>query len=94
VVHIVPATTRRSFLTGGRSPAAFRVAITDQCLPHRFIHCQSCMDACPEQAIRFTPRLGGPPLPRIDAARCSGCGDCVGACPVSALVLAGTAANG
>jgi ferredoxin-type protein NapF len=90
----MPATTRRSFLTGGRSPATSRVAITDQCLPHRFIHCQSCMDACPEQAIRFTARLGGPPLPRIDAALCTGCGDCFTVCPVGALVLVSTAANG
>jgi ferredoxin-type protein NapF len=52
------------------------------------------MDACPEQAIRFTLRIGGPPLPQIDAARCTGCGDCFTACPASALVLVATVANG
>ncbi|MEJ0018383.1 MAG: 4Fe-4S dicluster domain-containing protein [Acetobacteraceae bacterium] len=83
--------TRRSLLSFGR-PAP--VAIADCCLARSFVHCQSCGDACPAQAIRFTPRLGGPPLPRITASLCTGCGDCVPVCPVGALALTVEAAHG
>jgi formate hydrogenlyase subunit 6/NADH:ubiquinone oxidoreductase subunit I len=33
----------------------------------------------------FPPTLGRVAAPAIDAARCTACGDCVGACPVAAL---------
>ncbi|HEY2620187.1 MAG TPA: 4Fe-4S dicluster domain-containing protein [Acetobacteraceae bacterium] len=79
------ATTRRSFLTLAR-PAP--VAIADTCLARQFVHCQSCADACPEQAISFTPRIGGPPLPGIVGARCTACGECLPSCPVSAIAVA------
>ncbi|MFI5270410.1 MAG: 4Fe-4S dicluster domain-containing protein [Chloroflexota bacterium] len=79
--------TRRAFLTG-RPNGESRVRASDACLARLGVHCQSCSDACPELAIRFTPRLGAPPLPVIAAAQCTGCGDCVGVCPVDALVLA------
>lgn len=85
-------TTRRGFLTARKRPPA-PVAIADTCLARQFVHCQSCADACPEQAIRFTPRLGGPPLPAIDAARCTACGECVAACPVDALSVTSGPAN-
>ena len=37
------------------------------------------------EAIRFSPRLGGPPRPEILDDRCTGCGACVRPCPVAAL---------
>ena len=61
------------------------VAIGTQCFAQRGIVCQSCGDACPESAIRFRPRLGGPALPEVAADRCSGCGACFAACPASAM---------
>jgi MinD superfamily P-loop ATPase len=79
------ATTRRLLLTGGRSRPIARVAISDACLARRYIHCQSCGDACAEQAISFAPRIGGPPLPTVAAAKCTGCGDCFTVCPASAI---------
>ena len=80
-------TTRRALLTGHAESEA-RIAITHHCLAKRNIHCQSCSDCCPEQAIRFTPRLGGPPLPIVVVSRCTGCGDCIAICPADALVFA------
>lgn len=68
--------------------------ISGQCLPRRGIACMSCRDNCPEDAIRFRPRAGGPFLPDIDAEACSGCGECVGACPVDAITLAATPSEG
>jgi ferredoxin-type protein NapF len=84
--------SRRSFLFG-EAKTLPPVAIADHCLARQFVHCQSCGDACSEQAIAFTPRFGGPPLPAIAAARCTGCGDCLATCPVNALALTAGAAR-
>jgi len=72
-----------------RSVAAFPhvAAIGADCFARRGIVCQSCGDACPETAIRFRPRLGGPALPEIASGRCSGCGACIAACPAQAVAV-------
>ncbi|MBK5565875.1 ferredoxin-type protein NapF [Ensifer sp. SSB1] len=62
-------------------------SIADTCLARRYVACQSCGESCPEQAIRFRPRIGGPFLPELDEAKCTGCGACLGGCPVSAIVV-------
>lgn len=59
----------------------------EHCLAAAGIHCETCRDACPEQAVRFTPRVGGPPRPEIRSDTCNGCGACVGACPADAISL-------
>jgi len=91
-VRIAMPTTRRFFLTGSEPRKSPRATIGPACLASRGVHCQCCADACPEQAIGFTPRLGGPPLPRLDADRCTGCGDCIASCPAGAIALAGAEA--
>lgn len=58
----------------------------DACLPRHGVVCSSCRDACPERAIAF-PLTTALPTPVIDAARCTGCGACVGVCPVDAITL-------
>ncbi|MDI9237461.1 ferredoxin-type protein NapF [Lysobacter sp. LF1] len=58
----------------------------DTCLPRRGVVCSSCRDGCPEHAIAF-PLTSRVPVPSIDAARCTGCGACVGLCPVDAISL-------
>ncbi|ANM07742.1 ferredoxin-type protein NapF (plasmid) [Rhizobium phaseoli] len=62
-------------------------AVGDACLAKRGITCQSCGEACPQQAIRFRPRIGGPFLPELRADVCNGCGGCIAGCPVSAITL-------
>lgn len=62
-------------------------AISDACLARQGVTCMSCRDACPEEAIRFAPRAGGPFLPVLDASLCSGCGACIAPCPTDAIVL-------
>lgn len=49
--------------------------------------CRSCGDVCEAAAIRFSPRVLGAALPEVLAERCTGCGDCVSACPAAAIVL-------
>lgn len=72
-----------------RSLPAFThvVAMSAACFAERGIVCQSCGDACPEGAIRFRPRLGGPALPSLDADRCTGCGACIATCPAEAIAV-------
>ena len=67
-------------------PWTLAASAGDACLPRHGVICSSCRDACPEKAIAF-PLTSRVPVPAIDAARCTGCGACVAACPVEALVL-------
>lgn len=63
------------------------VEIAGKCLTYAGVTCRSCGDACPELAIRFAPRIGGPFLPEIDSSACTGCGACIAPCPVGATGL-------
>ncbi len=79
-----------AFDLGRQRPWDVTARIGAGCLAHGGVHCQSCGDACPEQAIRFSLRLGGPPVPSLDPLACSGCGACVGVCPAAAITLGQT----
>lgn len=59
--------------------------ITDACLAHQRIECRVCGERCDEGAIVFRPTLGGVARPVLRAERCTGCGDCLDACPTQAL---------
>lgn len=61
--------------------------VSDACLAKRGVACQSCGECCPEQAIRFRPRIGGPFTPELNEDLCSGCGACLSVCPVNAIGL-------
>lgn len=60
----------------------YKAAIGEDCLPRQGVECRVCGDFCDARAIRFTPRLGGSPLPEINLETCTGCGACLAACPV------------
>lgn len=65
----------------------WRVQIDERCLNRRGVECRVCGDACEARALRFVPARGGIAQLQIDAAACTGCGDCVGVCPVRAITL-------
>jgi ferredoxin-type protein NapF len=81
------APSRRQFLGLAKSRAP-RAAIGDACLAVRGIFCNVCRDQCAADAIRFAPVRGGAPQPRLDVSLCTGCGDCLAACPAQAITLA------
>lgn len=66
-------------------PWAIKAHVGRSCLPMKGVECRVCGDQCPVAAIRFSPRVGGPPVPEIDSNACTGCGACVAPCPVSAI---------
>lgn len=90
-----PHYSRRRFFTARLSAVTTEpkngeiatIVISGSCLPHSGVACMTCRDSCPEEAIRFRPRLGGPFLPEIDAAACTQCGECISSCPAHAIAL-------
>lgn len=69
-------------------PVAATVGISEEaCLAAAGVHCECCRDSCGYLALRFRPRLGGPPVPVLDPDRCTACGACLGVCPKDAINL-------
>lgn len=86
-----PTLTRRALLTGARQRAGHAsglvIVISSACLAHTGVTCMTCRDECPEEAVRFRPRIGAPFAPEVDHDRCTRCGACVGPCPAGAIAL-------
>ncbi|MBX5198619.1 4Fe-4S dicluster domain-containing protein [Rhizobium sp. NZLR10] len=59
--------------------------VTEACLSKLGVACRSCDENCPDNAIRFRPRIGGPFFPEIDEKLCTGCDACLAVCPVGAI---------
>ena len=73
------------------SPWDAEVRIGENCLAHQGVVCQICGEQCEERAIRFQHAAGGKVLPVVDNAVCTGCGACVGPCPVRAVTVLASA---
>lgn len=84
----ITACKTHALIRSDEQPAwSIKASIAPSCLPHKGVECRSCGDYCDSRAIRFNPRIGGSPLPVIDAERCTGCGACVAPCPVNAITI-------
>ncbi len=64
-----------------------QAVISDACFSRRGIICRSCGEICESRAIRFKPSLGGRSQIEIEAASCTGCGECVHVCPAHAIEI-------
>lgn len=83
----VTACEPQALLAGEGKPWRILPEIGSMCLAQKNVVCRSCGDACEARALRFVPRLGGAALPELNAAACTGCGACVGACPAQAVMM-------
>jgi ferredoxin-type protein NapF len=72
----------------GQAPWRTIATIAFSCLSVQGVICRLCEEQCEPAAIRFRPALGGYALPEVDAGACTGCGACVGVCPVAAVEVA------
>jgi ferredoxin-type protein NapF len=70
------------------APWDLEAGIGAGCLAYKGVVCRSCGEACGEGAIRFRLRVGGAAQPLVDRGACTGCGWCVGVCPVGAIAVA------
>lgn len=69
------------------TPWPYKAQVNEACLPKKGVECRVCGDFCDVRAIRFQPRIGGNPLPDINADTCTGCGACVAPCPATAISI-------
>jgi ferredoxin-type protein NapF len=74
---------------GGDPQLAWRHVprINDTCLSVRGVVCRACGDYCEPRALRFSLLTRGRALPEIDAASCTGCGQCLAVCPANAISI-------
>lgn len=75
------------FVETRAEPWPIRAAIGDACIETSGVTCRMCDDACEHGAIRFRPTRGGGSAVTVSHERCTGCGACVGTCPVSAISI-------
>lgn len=62
------------------------IAISDSCLLETGISCQLCTDFCDHEALSFDVMARRPVGALVvTGVNCTGCGMCLGACPVSAI---------
>ena len=71
----------------GEPPWPYKAAAGEACLARQQVECRSCGDFCPEGALRFPARAGGPALPVLLEDRCTGCGACLAPCPTAAISI-------
>ena len=68
-----------------RAPWFLTAQISKECLSRRGVTCRICGEHCESGAISFRLHRNGVATPRVEDSACTGCGACVGPCPVAAI---------
>ena len=68
-------------------PWTAKADLAPSCLLNAGISCQTCTDACDDQALTFDMRGGLVGQIRVWADQCTGCGACVSVCPADAIAV-------
>jgi len=63
----------------------FYARINDACVNLEGVVCRSCDDVCEQDALHFSPQIGGRYAVSLDREKCNGCGECLHLCPVKAI---------
>lgn len=71
----------------GRPAFQSKPQVQQNCLAQQKVHCRTCSEMCDEEAISFHLSAGSVATPDIDSDQCTGCGECVSACPVDAITM-------
>jgi len=66
-------------------PWALKANIKETCVSMKGVECRSCGEVCETEAINFRLVVGGVAEPVLDIEACTGCGECIGICPVDAI---------
>lgn len=66
-------------------PWTLTAIVEPTCLLTAGISCQSCTDACDDEAIRFDMRAGIVGSVTVSPDNCTACGACVSVCPAGAI---------
>lgn len=68
-------------------PWSLVARLEPSCLLSAGVACRLCTDVCEPEALRFKLRAGSVGDIHVAPDSCTGCGACVGTCPVSAITL-------
>ncbi len=79
--------TTGAFRKSHARPWVATAHVKSNCLSFNAITCRSCEENCEAGAIRFRLMTQGRALPLIDAAACTGCGNCAVICPNQSIEM-------
>ncbi len=71
----------------GQEPWHHKATIAASCLNGKGTLCRTCGEECETRAIRYPLQDRGFALPLVDRGQCTGCGACLGICPVQAITM-------
>ncbi|MCP4181751.1 MAG: ferredoxin-type protein NapF [Hyphomicrobiales bacterium] len=64
-----------------------RARISSNCLDKLGTICRACESTCENNAIGFSPALGGKTDVFVRIENCNGCGTCIASCPTTAIEM-------
>ncbi len=75
------------FASTSTTPWSLTARLEASCLLNSGVACRLCTDVCEPEALKFDLRAGTVGAVHVKQDACTGCGACVGTCPVSAITL-------